>query len=46
MTVAARFGHSSDTLLLIYAQGIADGQAGVASFVEPRLTRPEVMSEP
>jgi integrase len=39
VTVAARLGHSPDTLLRIYAQEIADGQAGVASSIEHRLSR-------
>jgi integrase len=39
VTVAARLGHSPDTLLRVYAQEIADGQAGVASSIEARLAR-------
>lgn len=39
ITVAARLGHSPDTLLRIYAQEIADGQTGVATSVEARLAR-------
>jgi integrase len=39
VTVAARLGHSPDTLLRVYAQEIADGQAGVATSVEARLAR-------
>jgi integrase len=39
VTIAARLGHSPDTLLRVYAQEIADGQAGVASSIEARLAR-------
>jgi integrase len=39
VTVAARLGHSPDNLLRVYAQEIADGQAGVASSIEARLSR-------
>jgi integrase len=39
VTVAARLGHSPDTLLRVYAQEIADGQAGVATSIETRLSR-------
>src|SRR5436190_6824332 len=39
VTVAARLGHSPDTLLRVYAQEIADGQAGLASSVQARLPR-------
>lgn len=41
VTVAARLGHSPDTLLRVYAQEIADGQAGVASSIVARLAQPK-----
>jgi integrase len=37
VTVAARLGHSPDTLLRIYAQEIEQGQAGVAASLAARL---------
>lgn len=37
VTVAARLGHSPDTLLRVYAQEIADGQVGVATSIEARI---------
>jgi integrase len=37
VTVAARLGHSPDTLLRIYAQEIADGQAEVANSIAARM---------
>lgn len=37
VTVAARLGHSPDTLLRVYAQEIEQGQAGVAASLAARL---------
>jgi integrase len=37
VTVAARLGHSPDTLLRVYAQEIEKGQAGVAASLAARL---------
>ena len=37
VTVAARLGHSPDTLLRIYAQEIEEGQVGVAASLAARL---------
>ncbi len=37
VTVAARLGHSPDTLLRIYAQEIEKGQVGVAASLAARL---------
>jgi integrase len=37
VTVAARLGHSPDTLLRIYAQEIEQGQTGVAASLAARL---------
>lgn len=41
VTVAARLGHSPETLLRIYAQEIDDGQVGVAATLASRLDPPE-----
>lgn len=40
VTVAARLGHSPDTLLRVYAQEIERGQAGVAASLAARLDGP------
>jgi integrase len=40
VTVAARLGHSPDTLLRIYAQEIEQGQVGVAASLAARLDSP------
>ena len=40
VTVAARLGHSPDTLLRIYAQEIEQGQVGVAASLAARLDGP------
>ncbi|MGH9116763.1 MAG: hypothetical protein ACRD0A_02455 [Acidimicrobiales bacterium] len=37
VTVAARLGHSPDTLLRVYAQEIEEGQVGVAASLAARL---------
>ncbi len=39
VTVAARLGHSPETLLRVYAQEIEQGQEGVAASLAARIDR-------